>query len=310
MAERGASAERFARVGEVELCWQDFGDPANPPLLLVMGLGGQMILWPDELCELLAGAGFHVIRFDNRDNGRSTVLAAAGEPSLQAVLAGEPGAAPYDLSDMAGDAAGLLDALGIDAAHVVGASLGGMIAQTLAIEHPQRVLSLASLMSTTGEPSVGHPNAEGQAALMTRAPVDRAGYIESISRTRRAIGSPGFPHDAERTRRLAARCYDRGYHPQGTMRQLAAIVASGDRTEGLRGLDVPTVVIHGEDDPLIGVSGGHATAAAIPGARLVLIPGMGHDFPAGTWEPVAEAIVANAERAGFEPRALAAAEGR
>ena len=291
------SEERFARVGDVELCWQRFGDDSDPPLLLIMGLGAQMILWPEGFCELLAERGFGVIRFDNRDCGRSTVLDGAASPSISEALAGNTADAPYTLSDMAADTGGLLDALGIGRAHVVGSSLGGMVAQTLAIEHPERVLTLASVMSTTGDPEVGRPTPVGMEALTTKAPADREGYIEATVRARELIGSPGFPRDEAYRRELAARAFDRGYHPDGTLRQVVAIVASGDRTSRLRELDVPTVVIHGEDDVLIDVSGGRATAAAIPGARLVLIPGMGHDLPPGVWETIADAIVANTERA-------------
>jgi len=284
-------------VGEVDLCWQEFGAGSDPPLLMIMGLGAQMILWPDELCELIAQGGFRVIRFDNRDAGRSTILADAPTGSVPRALAGEIEAGSYVLSDMAGDAAGLLEALEIEAAHVVGASLGGMIAQTLAFERPEMVLSLASIMSTTGERSVGHPTQAGLEALTTRPPQDREGYIDVLVTARRKISSPGFPFDEERQRRIAGLGWDRGYHPEGTVRQTIAIIGSGDRTERLASIKVPTVVIHGEDDPLIGVSGGRATAAAIPGSKLVLIEGMGHDFPAGVWERVAEEIVENARRA-------------
>lgn len=291
------TAETVVRVGDLDLCWQRFGDPEAPPMLLIMGLGSQMILWPDGFCELLADRGFGVIRFDNRDAGRSTVLDDAGSPSISQALAGDVASARYTLSDMAGDAAGLLEALEIERAHVVGASLGGMVAQTLAIEQPERVLTLASIMSSTGDPAVGRPTPVGMEALTSKAPTDREGYIESTVRARAMIGSPGFPRDEEDARDIAARMYERGYHPDGTLRQAVAIVASGDRTARLRELDVPTVVIHGEDDVLIGVTGGQATAAAIPGAHLVLIPGMGHDLPAGVWETIADAVVANVERA-------------
>ena len=291
------SEERFARVGEIELCWQQFGEDGDPPLLMIMGLGAQMILWPDELCEMLAAEGFRVIRFDNRDAGRSTILAEAPTGTVPRALAGEIEPGSYLLSDMAADAAGLLDALGIEAAHVVGSSLGGMIAQTLAFEHPGRVLSLASIMSTTGDPAVGHASQAGIEALTTVPPQDRAGYVETLVGARRKIGSPGFPFDEERTRRIAALGFDRGIHPKGTVRQTIAIIGSGDRSERLAEIDVPTVVIHGEDDPLIGVSGGRATAAAIPGSRLVVIPGMGHDLPAGVWDEVAREIAENARRA-------------
>lgn len=289
--------ERFAQVGEVELCWQQFGRDEDPPLLLIMGLGAQMLLWPDGFCEGLAERGFRVIRFDNRDCGRSTILDSLGRPSIRAALGGQIPPGMYTLSDMAGDAVGLLDELGIERAHVVGSSLGGMIAQTVAIEHPERVLSLASIMSTTGDPQVGKPTPEGLEALTTPPPRDRDGYIETTVRLRRMIGSPAFPQDDEYARALAARCFDRGYHPDGTLRHTVAIIASGDRTPMLRELDVPTVVIHGAEDNLIDVSGGHATAAAIPGAELLVIEGMGHDLPAGVWDRMADAIVANSENA-------------
>jgi pimeloyl-ACP methyl ester carboxylesterase len=292
-----ASEERFAQVGELEICWQQFGRDEDPPVLMIMGLGAQMILWPDEVCELIAVEGFRVIRFDNRDAGRSTVLADAPTGTVPRALEGEVPAGAYSLSDMAGDAAGLLDALGIDAAHIVGTSLGGMVAQTLAIEHPERVLSLASIMSTTGDRSVGEASQAGIEALTSVAPPERDGYVTTLLESRRKIGSPGFPFDEERSRRIAERSFDRGFHPKGTVRQTIAIILSGDRTERLAEIKVPTVVIHGEDDPLIGVSGGRATAAAIPGSRLVVIPGMGHDWPAGVWEPIVAEIVANVRRA-------------
>jgi pimeloyl-ACP methyl ester carboxylesterase len=287
--------ERFARVGELELCWQELGDPGDPPMLMIMGLGAQMILWPDELCELLAAEGFRVIRFDNRDAGRSTALAEAPTVTVPRALAGEIPEGAKKHTDKAGDAVGLLDALGIDAAHIVGSSLGGMVAQTLAIEHRERVLSLASIMSTTGDRTVGEASPLGLEALTTVPPPDREGFLEALVGARRKISSPGFPFDEERARRIAELGFDRGYNPQGTVRQAVAIILSGDRTERLGAIEAPTVVIHGEDDPLIGVSGGRATAAAIPGAKLVTIPGMGHDLPAGVWEQVAQEIVANAK---------------
>jgi pimeloyl-ACP methyl ester carboxylesterase len=293
------SEERRARVGEVELAYQTIGDEANPPLLLVMGLGAQMIFWPDPFCELLAARGFFIVRYDNRDSGHSTVLNRLGSPSLRDALTRGADAAPYTLSEMAADGVGLMDHLGIGAAHVVGASLGGMIAQTVAIEHPGHVLSLASIMSTTGDTAVGAATAEAREVLMTRPPLDdRDAFVESAAAARAVIGSRGLERDESWTREIAGRSYDRGIHPDGTLRQLAAIVASGDRTDGLRRLDVPTVVIHGTDDPLITISGGEATAAAIPGAELVRIEGMGHDLPPPSWEPIVDAIAANAARAG------------
>ncbi len=283
-------------VGEIELAHQTIGDPSDPPMLLVMGLASQMIGWPDAFCDLLAERGFFVIRFDNRDCGHSTILADAGTPSPRDGL--ESGRVPYTLSDMAGDAAGLLDVLEVAAAHVVGVSMGGMIAQTLAIDHPERVLSLASIMSTTGERSVGQATQEAQEMLWRRPPLDdREAFAEEIVLVRSVIGSQGLERDEEWSRDVARRAFDRGIYPDGSMRQIAAIVASGDRTEALRRLDVPTVVVHGTGDPLIGVSGGEATAAAIPGAELVLIEGMGHDLPPAAWERIVGAIATNAARA-------------
>jgi pimeloyl-ACP methyl ester carboxylesterase len=288
------TGERIARVGELELAYESFGDPTDPPVLLIMGLGSQMILWPDELCADLAARGYFVIRFDNRDVGRSTVLSDSAPPDLRQVAVGEA-APPYLLEQMAEDAIGLLDGLGIERAHVVGASLGGMIAQRVAIDHPGRVLSLASIMSTTGDREVGQPTPEAMAVLMSAPPIDRDGYVESTVKARGVIGSR--PIDEARTRDLAGRAYDRGYHPEGTARQFAAIIASPDRTPDLRELDTPAVVVHGSDDALIGVSGGEATAAAIPDAELVVIDGMGHDLPLCALDRIAAALAQNFERA-------------
>ncbi len=214
-----------------------------------------------------------------------------------AAAMGDASSASYTLDEMADDCAGLLDHLGVQAAHVVGASQGGMIAQTLAIRHPERVLSLVSIMSSTGDRAVGQPHPEALPTLLTRRPADREGFAESAVQVFRVIGSPGFDADEERLRERARASFDRGYHPEGTARQLVAILASGDRTEALRRLDVPTVVIHGTDDALIDVSGGKATAAAIPGARLELIEGMGHDLPRELWPRFVDLIAENAERA-------------
>jgi pimeloyl-ACP methyl ester carboxylesterase len=294
-----AGPEQTARVGDLELCWQGFGAEDDPPLLMIMGLGSQMIAWPDGLCELLAERGFRVIRFDNRDAGRSTVLADAPTLEIRAALRGEIEGAAYSLSDMAADAAGLLDALEIEDAHVAGASMGGMIAQALAIEHPRRVLSLASISSTTGDPAVGKPNDAGMKSLTAVAPNDREGYIETTVESLGLLVSPEYSLDEDYAREFAAQAFERGYHPEGTQRHVIAIIASGNRTRRLRELEVPTVVIHGDADPLIDVSGGRATAGAIADARLVIIPGMGHELPPRTWPVIAEAIAANATRAGF-----------
>ena len=295
-----AAGERIARVGEIELAYETFGDPADSAVVLIMGLGSQMIFWPEELCDLLAATTRFVIRFDNRDAGRSTVL-DLGPPNFLQVAAGEA-EAPYLLQHMAEDAVGLLDDLGIERAHIVGASMGGMVAQRVAIDHPERVLSLASIMSTTGDPEVGRTTPEAMAVLMTRPPSDRDGYVESTVAARAVIGSQ--PPDEARTRDLAERAFDRGYHPDGTARQLAAIAASPDRTSELRRIEAPTVVIHGADDGLITVSGGEATAAAIPGSELLVLEGMGHDISPRFVDRIAAALSANFERAGdrVEPR--------
>jgi len=265
-----------------------------------MGLGMQLIHWDLELCEQLAERGFHVIRFDNRDSGLSTKIDAP-VPDLRRALLGLRLNAPYLLEDMADDAFGLLDHLGIEAAHVVGASMGGMIAQTMAIRRPERVLSLTSIMSTTGERRAGRPKLRVMGVLMRQAPRERAAYIEHFVKLFKLIGSKGYPLDDERIRELAAASYDRGHHAAGTGRQLAAIMASGDRTAQLRRLAVPTTVIHGRDDPLVPFRGGRATAAAIPDARLIAVPGMGHDLPREVWPQVVDAVVETAARAARAP---------
>jgi pimeloyl-ACP methyl ester carboxylesterase len=290
-------AEQMASVNGIELCYESFGDRERPALLLIMGLGGQMIWWDDEFCTALVERGFHVIRYDNRDGGHSTILRDKPTPKPLQLLRSDPRAAAYSLEDMADDAAGLLDHLGIDAAHIVGVSMGGMIAQTLAIRHPQRVLSLASIMSTTGDRGVGKTRWRLYPALLRPLPRKRERYIKGFVRMFKLIGSRGHPIDEERVRDLAGRSFDRGFHPAGTSRQLAAISTAPDRTPMLRDVRVPTVVVHGADDRLVAPSGGEATAAAIPDARLVLIPGMGHDMPPEIWPRLLDAISENAARA-------------
>jgi pimeloyl-ACP methyl ester carboxylesterase len=289
-------AEERATANGIEVVYETIGDPSNPPLLLVMGLGTQLIHWDLELCELFAEQGFYVIRFDNRDAGRSTYIDAP-VPDIKRAMAGLRIDAPYLLDDMADDAFGLLDHLGIEAAHVAGASMGGMIAQTMALRRPERVLSLTSIMSTTGERRAGRPKLRVWGVLLRRAPRDKDAAVEYFVRVFRLIGSKGFPVDEDRIRALAAEAYDRGHSPAGTGRQLAAIMASGDRTARLRGLQVPTLVFHGRDDPLIPFRGGRATADAIPGARLVAIPGMGHDLPRQVWPQLVDAVAETAARA-------------
>jgi len=289
-----ASGERMARVGDVSLCYETFGSADSPPLLLIMGLSAQMVLWDEEFCARLAAEGFWVVRFDNRDVGRSTILREAGVPKQWQLLVRDRRAAAYSLSDMAADAVGLLDQLGIGAAHVVGVSMGGMIAQVMAIEHPDRVLSLVSIMSSTGNRRVGQPLPRIAVRMLRRIPRDREGYIASHLDTYRLIGSKTIAFDEEHKRRRAGRCFDRGIHPSGSARQMAAIVTAPDRTEALANVRVPTTVVHGDSDPLVNVSGGRATADAIPGARLVVIPGMGHDLPRALWPEVIQAIAENA----------------
>jgi pimeloyl-ACP methyl ester carboxylesterase len=290
-------SEQVAPANGIEIAYQTFGDRSDPTMLLVMGLGAQLIHWPEEFCELLASRGFHVVRFDNRDVGLSTKIEDAPVPDLMALVAGDAGSAHYTLDDMADDAVGLLDHLEIDAAHVTGASMGGMIAQALAIRHPQRVLSICSIMSTTGDANVGQARPEALSVLMTPVPTDRDGYIEFHVKAFKTIGSPGFPFDEEFLRWRGGATFDRSVYPDGFRRQLAAIIASGDRTPVLGQISAPALVIHGSDDPLITVSGAEATARAIPGAKLLVIPGMGHDLPRGAWPEIVDAITANTERA-------------
>ncbi len=290
--------EALVDVNGIELCYETFGDPSGEPLLLVMGLGAQMTAWPVELCEALVDRGFHVVRFDNRDVGRSTKVEGAHTEFLPTFLAASQGEAvdvPYRLGDMAADAVGLLDALGIGSAHVVGASMGGMIAQTIAIEHPDRVRTLTSIMSTTGEREVGQPTAEAMQQLLKPPPTTREEAIESAVQARKVIGSPAH-FDEDLARRLAAESYDRCWYPAGTARQLLGIVASGDRAEGLRGLRVPTLVVHGGVDPLVTPSGGERTAELVPDATLLVVEGMGHDLPAAHVPAIVEAITTLAAR--------------
>jgi pimeloyl-ACP methyl ester carboxylesterase len=255
-----------------------------------MGLATQMLGWPEEFCERLAGARHFVVRFDNRDIGLSTHLDDAPVPNLQRMFEDQDSAV-YSLSDMASDTTGLMDALGLDSAHLVGAAMGGMIAQTVAIEHPERVRSLVSIMSTTGDRNVGNPSDEATQVLLAPAPRTREEAIERAVKTYGVIGSPGFPLDEAGMRDRAAMSWDRAIHdPKGILRQLAAIWTSGDRTQKLGELELPVTVIHGADDPLVNSSGGRATAKAIPGADLHVIEGMGHDLPRDAWPQILDAI--------------------
>jgi pimeloyl-ACP methyl ester carboxylesterase len=301
-------SEQFCTVGDVELCYETFGVPSDPAVLLFMGLGTQMIAWREEFCELLASRGFHVIRFDNRDIGRSTHMKGVKPPTPAQLLRRDARRATYDLEDMASDAAGLLECLGIEAAHVVGASMGGMIAQTLAGRHPERVLSLTSIMSTTGNRWKGQPAFKTFPFLLAKPPKDREHAAERAVKLFKVVGSPKFERDEDDLRELVYRSYERGGGDvSGTGRQLGAILASGDRTQALGNISAPTLVIHGTADKLVRSSGGKATANAIPGARLELIDGMGHDLPRDLWPRFAELIAENAARAPEATRASRAA---
>lgn len=285
-------------VGSLQVCYELDGRPGDPVVMLVSGLGSSLATWDGRFLTLLRQAGFAVLRFDNRDSGRSTVLDGAPPFDLRAAARKDRSVVAYTLDDLADDAAGLLDALGIGAAHVVGPSLGGMIAQTLAVRHPERVRSLCSIMSSTGARDVGQPH-PGAGAVLVRPPVrDRDGFVAGELENQTVIGSsaPAFVDEQWRQAK-AERIWDHGVHPRGTGRLLMAVVASGDRTAALGSVRAPTVVIHGDADPLIDVSGGRATAAAIPGARLLVIPGLGHELPPAVWPEVVGAVVDNARRA-------------
>jgi pimeloyl-ACP methyl ester carboxylesterase len=274
------------------------GRAEDPAMLLIMGLGAQIIDWPDQLCAGLVGHGYFVVRYDNRDAGLSTTmdeLTAPEPPGPRDATA--TATAPYRLADHAADAIGLLDALGIQRAHLVGASMGGMIAQQVTIDYPDRVRSLCSMMSTTGDRSVGQSTPEAAAVLFRPPATNRDEAIAGSISVGRLLGSIGFDASEEALRRRAERKYDRAYRPAGTQRQLAAIYASPDRTEALRKITVPTVVIHGALDPLIDISGGRATADAIPGAELVVLPGMGHGIPPDAIPVMVQAITRTASRA-------------
>jgi pimeloyl-ACP methyl ester carboxylesterase len=279
----------------IELEYDTFGSPDDPTLLLVMGFTAQMTAWEDGFCELLAGAGLHVVRFDNRDCGLSSHLDGQRvDPMavMQAHAAGQPvPEVPYTLSHMSDDAFGLLDHLGIDRAHVLGASMGGMIVQTMAIERPERVRSLISVMSTIGDLEYGAATPEAIGALLAPPPTERAAYIESA--TRWSIWSSKRYYDEARAKERAAAAYDRAFYPEGAARQLAAIYASGDRTAALRELTVPTLVIHGRDDTLIAPSGGVRTAELIPSASLSLLADMGHDLPEPLWPMIVAHVSAH-----------------
>lgn len=289
--------EQYAEVNDgITLCYEEFGDRSDPTVLLIMGLGTQMLAWDERFCGMLVGRGFHVVRFDNRDCGRSSRVDRP-PPSLKAIALRDKKAAAYSLSDMADDAVGLLDAIGVQRAHVVGASMGGMIAQTVAIEHPDRVLSLVSIMSNEGGRLKGQPTLGAYPMLLKAAPKDREAYLDHVQKLYKMIGSPGYPADPAVVRERAAAGFDRGVTSAGTGRQMMAIITAANRTPGLKRLRVPTTVIHGKADPLVRISGGRAVAKAVPGAELIEINGMGHDLPPGVWPQIVDAIADTAVRA-------------
>ncbi|GAA4755390.1 alpha/beta hydrolase [Nocardioides endophyticus] len=293
------SEELFAPVGRgIELCYQTFGDPDDAPLLLVMGLGGPMNWWDVELCEDLARAGFFVVRYDNRDTGRSTILDSRVSRSMVVrAFAGAPVRAPYGLEDLADDAFGLLDHLGLGSAHIAGVSMGGMIVQTMVLAHPERVRSLTSIMSTTGKRTVGWQSPAVLPRLLAPTKPGLDAYVAGNLAFTRLTGSPAYPDTDERIRARAEATYERGLHPAGVVRQMLAVLTQPNRGSRLRGVRVPTLVVHGLADKMVHVSGGRATAAAVPGAELLLIDGMGHDLPPALFETFVAGIRRTANRA-------------
>jgi len=289
-------AEQFCDVGRgITLCYETFGDRSDPTALLIMGLATQMVAWHEDFCRQLAERGLHVVRFDNRDVGHSSIVGGR-PPTVAQLLLRSKRAAHYTLADMALDADGLLTALELAPAHVVGASMGGMIAQTLAARHPEHVRSLVSIMSSTGSRWSGQPSPRIYPTFLKRSPLERGAYIAHMERLFGTIASPGFPRDIEDLRSLAGASFDRAHDPAGAGRQLAAIIASGDRTAEVSQIRVPTLVIHGTADPLVAPSGGRATARAIPGAKLTMIEGMAHDLPRALWPRLIDAIAEQAHR--------------
>jgi pimeloyl-ACP methyl ester carboxylesterase len=296
---------QIGRANGIDLCYEIFGEAAAEPLILIMGLGAQMIQWDDDFCRQLAARGFRVIRFDNRDIGKSSRL-SGGKPLtafelLKLRLLKIPIKAPYRLSDMAEDTVGLMDTLGIASAHLVGASMGGMIAQEIAISFPQRVRSLTSIMSTTGNPKIPGPTREAAAILMAPPPKSREEYIARFGKTWKVLRAGSFPDDEALDPARAERTFGRGLNPAGAGRQLRAILASGSRKQRLRNVKAPTLVIHGTVDPLVHPAGGKDTAASIPGAKLVMVERMGHALPMQMWPQIIDAIDKHAHAASATP---------
>jgi len=282
----------FARANGLEIAYDTFGDPGKPAMLLIMGHNSQMLMWEAAFCSLLAGRRYTVIRFDNRDVGLSTKLDSLGVPDMEALLQGDRNApVPYSLEDMVHDAVSLLDALGLESAHVVGASMGGMIGQLMARCHPQRVKTLTSMMSTTGEPAaLSGKEAPQQSVFPSTPPRERKAYIEYFLEGCRALRGGRFPLDEAGIQELARQTYERGVSPEGSLRQLAAILASGSRKEILKSLNIPCLVIHGDSDPLIPVEYAWDTAGTIPGSRLHIIKGLGHELPRQVWPEIVQVL--------------------
>jgi pimeloyl-ACP methyl ester carboxylesterase len=301
------SDERLAQVGEVELAWDELGDPNGEPMLLIMGLGAQLIHWDERFCGLLGERGFRVIRFDNRDSGRSSKVKGP-PPKTAGMLLGSRRNLAYSLDDMADDAAGLLDQLGIESAHLVGASMGGMIAQVVGYRRPEKVRSLGLIMTGSGKRVASLPRLRAFGTLLTRPARTREQFVELLVRTFGIIGSPEHETDEEWLRQIAGATWDRGHSRAGVARQLHAITASRDRSRKLRAVRAPTVVIHGERDPLVRPAAGRSLARAIPGAELRMIRGMGHDLPRAVWPGIVDAIATNAARAATPIRTGAAAQ--
>jgi pimeloyl-ACP methyl ester carboxylesterase len=292
--------EQFARSNGIELCYESFGEPDADPMLLIMGLGAQMLLWDDAFCGQLAGRGFRVIRFDNRDIGRSSRIEAPAKrvgllDFFKLRFLKVPPASPYLLRDMAADTIGLMDALGIAQAHIVGASMGGMIAQEIALLYPDRIKTLTSIMSSTGDPRLPGPSREAMAVLMAKPPTTRAEFITRFGQTWTVLRAGRFPEDEAKDASLADRLYARGLSPDGVARQFRAVLASGSRKERLRAVKTPTLVIHGTVDPLVRPEAGYDTARAIPGAKLMMVERMGHAMPIPLWPQLIDAIASHAK---------------
>jgi pimeloyl-ACP methyl ester carboxylesterase len=291
-----------SKTNSIRIEYETFGNPASPPILLIIGLSVQLIYWDEEFCKQLAQAGLYVIRFDNRDAGLSTKFDSAGVPDLMDVIgklmSGQKVTPPYTIEDMAADAVGLLDALNIDKAHICGMSMGGMIAQSIAIHYPQRVLSLTSIYSTTGNPHLRQPKPEVMKLLLAPPPRERDLFIQFETDVFRALTGPGFGFEEKWVRETMGKAYDRAFYPQGTGRQLVAIMTQSNRKAALLGVRVPTLVIHGDADPLVSVEAGKDTAEAVPGAELIIMEGMGHDLPHGeAWAQIASHIIAHTKKA-------------